>query len=152
MLYRLIIFLILNFGSIGLGSLLAGKGPRSEWYAGITKAPWTPPGWVFGASWTVIMICFSIYLAYLWPIVENKKLLIGVLILHYILNIAWNPIFFHYHQILAGLVVITALTLLIAFFAFFYWPQLQLKSLLIAPYLIWLVIATSLNAYVFLNN
>lgn len=152
MIYRLILFLILNFASIGLGSVLAGKGPRSEWYATINKAPWTPPGWTFGLSWTVIMICFSIYLAYLWPLVDNKKLLIGVLIIHYILNLAWNPTFFLYHQVLAGLFIITALTLLVAFFAFFYWPQLQLKSLLIAPYLIWLVIATSLNAYIHLKN
>lgn len=152
MIYRLILFLILNFASIGLGSVLAGKGPRSEWYATINKAPWTPPGWAFGLSWTVIMICFSIYLAYLWPLVDNKKLLIGVLILHYILNLAWNPTFFHYHQVLVGLFVITALTLLIAFFAFLYWPQLQIKSLLIAPYLIWLVIATSLNAYILIKN
>jgi len=152
MIYRLILFLILNFGSIGLGSLLAGKGPRSEWYAGIAKAPWTPPGWVFGVSWTVIMICFSIYLAYLWPLVEHKKLLIGVLILHYILNIAWNPVFFHYHQVLAGLFVIVGLTTVIGFFLFFYWSELELKSLYILPYFIWLVIATSLNAYIFIKN
>ena len=152
MCYRLIIFFILNFGSIGLGSVLAGKGPRSEWYAGISKAPWTPPGWVFGVSWTVIMICFSIYLAYLWPLAENRKLLIGVLILHYILNLAWNPTFFYYHQLLAGFIVITALTLVIGFFLFYYWPDMKLKSLLIAPYLIWLVIATSLNGYVLVKN
>ena len=152
MIYRLILFLILNFGSIGLGSVMAGKGPRSEWYAGINKAPWTPPGWVFGLSWTVIMICFSIYLAYLWPVVENKKLLVGALILHYILNLAWNPIFFKYHHILVALFVISALTIVIGFFMFYYWADVDFKSLLVAPYLIWLVIATSLNAYVLLNN
>ena len=152
MIYRLIIFLILNFASIGLGSVLAGKGPRSEWYAGISKAPWTPPGWAFGASWTLIMICFRIFLAYLWPLVANKNLLIGVLILHYILNIAWNPTFFYFHQILAGLFVITALTIVVGFILFYYWPEMGYKSLLVAPYLIWLLIATSLNAYVFIKN
>lgn len=152
MIYRLILFLILNFGSIGVGSLLGGKGPRSEWYANINKAPWTPPGWVFGASWTIIMICFSIYLAYLWPVVENKKMLIGVLILHYILNLAWNPVFFYFHKVLAGLFIISALTLVVAFIMFFYWPEASYKSLLMAPYLIWLVIATSLNAYTLLKN
>jgi tryptophan-rich sensory protein len=152
MIYRLILFLVLNFGSIALGSVLAGKGPRSEWYADINKAPWTPPGWVFGASWTLIMICFSIYLAYLWPVVENRKLLIAVLTLHYILNIAWNPVFFHYHQVLVALFIITGLTLVIGFFMYFYWSQLELKSLLIVPYLVWLLIATSLNAYVLLKN
>lgn len=152
MIYRLILFLILNFASIGLGSWLAGKGPRSEWYAGISKAPWTPPGWVFGASWTIIMICFSIYLAYLWPVAESRNLLLGVLILHYILNIAWNPIFFNFHQVLAGLVVIASLTIVVGFFLFYYWPIMEFKSLLVLPYLIWLVIATSLNAYVLVKN
>lgn len=152
MIYRVILFLILNFASIGLGSLFAGKGPRSEWYANLSKAPWTQPGWAFGASWTVIMICFSIYLAYLWPSVENKTLLIGVLILHYILNLAWNPIFFYYHQVLAGLFVISGLTLVISFFLFFYWKEMEFKSLLVGPYFIWLLIATSLNAYVLIKN
>ena len=152
MILRLIIFLVLNFASIGLGSLMAGKGPRSEWYAGISKAPWTPPGWVFGLSWTVIMICFSIYLAYLWPVVENKKLLIGLLVIHYLLNLLWNPVFFYYHQVLAGLFIISALTVVVGFLMFFYWPNVQLKSLLVTPYLIWLLIATSLNAYVLIKN
>lgn len=152
MIYRLIIFLIINFTTLGLGSFMAGKGPRSEWYAGISKAPWTPPGWVFGASWTVIMICFSIYLAYLWPLVEKKDILIGILILHYVLNLAWNPIFFYYHQVLAALFVITALTIVIGFLLVYYWSDLELKSLLIVPYLLWLMIATSLNSYVLFKN
>jgi len=152
MIYRLIIFLILNYAALGLGSFLAGKGPRSEWYEGINKAPWTPPGWVFGASWTVIMICFSIYLAYLWPSVENRNLLIGTLIVHYALNIVWNPTFFYYHQILAALLVIIALTVVVGFFMFYYWPEMRSFSLLLAPYFIWLLIASSLNAYTLIKN
>ena len=98
------------------------------------------------------MICFSIYLAYLWPIAENRKFFVGILIVHYILNLAWNPTFFYYHQVLAGLLVITALAVVIGFFLFNYWLDLDFKSLLIAPYLIWLLIAISLNAYVLLKN
>lgn len=152
MIYRLILFLILNFTTIGAGSLLAGKGPRSNWYANLDKAPWTPPGWVFGLSWTLIMICFSIYLSYLWPSVEHKKFLIGVLILQYVLNLAWNPTFFYYHQLIAGLFIISSLTIVVGFFLFYYWSTLELKSLLIASYFIWLLIATSLNAYILIKN
>ena len=152
MIYRLILFLILNFASIGLGRLLGGQGPKSEWYSGLETAPWTPSGLVIGVAWTVTMICFSIYLAYLWPVVENKKLLLGLLILHYILSLAWNPIFFYYQQVLAALFVITALTLVIGYFLFFYWSDLKLKSLLVLPYLIWMLLATSLNAYVLIKN
>lgn len=152
MISRLIIFLILNFTSIGLGRFLGGEGPKSDWYAGMQTAPWTPSGVVIGLSWTVSLICFSIYLAYLWPLVINRNLIIGVLILHYILAIAWNPVFFNYQQVLAGLFIITALTAVVGFFLFYYWPKMELKSLLVVPYFIWLIIATSLNAYILIKN
>lgn len=152
MFLRFIIFLILNFGALAIGSYFTGKGVPSEWYASLNKAPWSPPGWVFGAAWTTIMICFSMYLAYLWPQTENKNLLIGLYVLQLILNIGWNPAFFYYHNVALGLAIITSLTILIAFFTLNYWPVLKIKSVLILPYLIWLLIATSLNAYIFLKN
>jgi translocator protein len=152
MIYRLIIFLVLNFGALAIGGIFTGKGVPSDWYINLAKAPWTPPGWVFGAAWATIMICFAIYMAMLWPAIENKKLIIILFATQWILNVAWNPTFFYYHKVLSGLIVICLLTLLIGFFLFFYWPELKLKSLLIAPYLIWLIIATSLNGYVWFKN
>jgi len=62
----IIFFLIINFGGLVFGSWLMNNGPQTEWYQALNKAPWTPPGWVFGAAWTTIMICFSIYLGYLF--------------------------------------------------------------------------------------
>ena len=152
MIYRLIIFLLINFGALAIGGLFTAKGVPSEWYESLTKAPWTPPGWVFGFAWTTIMICFSVYMAWLWPIAENKKLLLILFIVQWILNVSWNPAFFYYHNILAGLFLITGLTLLIGFFLFFYWPELKSRSVFIFPYLTWLIIATSLNAYIYLKN
>lgn len=152
MIYRLIIFLLINFGALAIGSSFTSKGVPSDWYQGLNKAPWTPPGWVFGFAWTAIMICFSVYLAYLWPNTDNKNLLIALFIVQWVLNAAWNPTFFYYHNVLVGLVLITGLTVLVGFFLFFYWPEMKLKSILILPYLIWLVIATSLNGYVLLKN
>ena len=152
MIYRLIIFLALNFAALALGGIFTGKGVPSDWYINLAKAPWTPPGWVFGAAWTTIMICFAVYMAMLWPAIENKKLLIILFAAQWILNVAWNPTFFYYHQVLSGLFVICLLTLLIGFLLFFYWPELKLRSLLIAPYYIWLIIATSLNGYILFKN
>lgn len=152
MIYRLLLFLLINFGALALGGLFTGAGVKSEWYTDMAKAPWTPPGWVFGFAWTSIMICFSIYLAYLWPNAENKTLLIGIFIVQWILNVGWNPTFFYFHNITAGLIIISALTILVGFFLFHYWPHLKFKSLLILPYFVWLIIATSLNAYAFINN
>jgi tryptophan-rich sensory protein len=98
------------------------------------------------------MICFSIYLAYVWPLVSNKNLLISLFVVQWILNVGWNPVFFYFHNIPLGMIVITALTILVACFLFLYWPELKLKSTLILPYLIWLLVATSLNGYIWIKN
>jgi tryptophan-rich sensory protein len=59
---KLIIFFCLNFAALGIGGLLIGDPATDEFYLNVNKAPWTPPGWVFGAAWTTIMICFSIFM------------------------------------------------------------------------------------------
>lgn len=152
MIYRLIIFLLLNFAALAIGGIFTNKGVTSDWYVNISKAPWTPPGWVFGFAWTTIMICFSIYLAKAWPTIENKKVFIFLFATQWILNVVWNPTFFYYHSVLLALLIICALTILVGIFLFYYWQNLKLYSILIIPYLIWLLIATSLNGYVWIKN
>jgi tryptophan-rich sensory protein len=152
MTYRIILFFLINFGALAIGGSFTGKGVPSDWYQNLEKAPWTPPGWVFGFAWSTIMVCFTVYMAYLWKTAKNRKLLLGLFIVQWILNVSWNPTFFYYHQVEAGLMIIIALTVLVGFFLFFYRPQLKLKSLLILPYFLWLIIATSLNGYILLNN
>ena len=149
---RFLIFFLINFGGLALGGFLQQNGVSSDWYLNMNRAPWTPPGWVFGAAWTTIMICFSIYMALLWDQFEEKRSILFVFVPALLLNIAWNPIFFALRQVTLGLIVLIALTLVIAYFFFKYWPILKSKSLLLAPYLIWLLIANSLNAYVLFNN
>ncbi|BDD08051.1 sensory protein TspO [Fulvitalea axinellae] len=152
MLLRLIIFLALNFSALGIGGFFTGKGVPSDWYEVLDKAPWTPPGWVFGAAWTSIMVCYAVYLALLWPSLENKKLLLALFACQWILNVSWNPVFFHFHQIGWGLIVIVALTAVVAFTLVHYFENFRTGSLLLLPYLLWLLVATSLNGYIFLKN
>lgn len=152
MIYRIIIFLVLNFGALAIGGIFTSDGVASDWYANMEKAPWTPPGWVFGAAWTTIMICFAFYMAFLWIKEQNRNILIGLFLVQWILNILWNPVFFYFHNVVLGLVVICGLTVIVGYFLFHYSQELKLKSILILPYFIWLIIATSLNAYILFNN
>ncbi|CAH8283377.1 TspO/MBR related protein [Mariniflexile fucanivorans] len=147
----IIIFLIINFSALGIGSWLMNNGPQSEWYTSLNQAPWTPPGWVFGVAWTTIMILFSIYMAYLYLKMPTNKVKI-LFSVQFILNVSWNYIFFNQHLVSLGLMVIVALTILIAIFMFSFKNDLKAKTLLILPYFIWLCIATSLNAYILINN
>ncbi len=147
----LILFSVINFGGLGFGSWLMNNGPMTEWYLTLNKAPWTPPGWVFGAAWTTIMICFSIYLTYLFTKNYHKKKLV-LYIIQVILNVSWNYIFFNQHQVTFALVVILLLTALIFYFFLTYLKEQKKISYLLVPYMIWLCIATSLNLYILIHN
>tara|TARA_R110001583_G_scaffold178485_1_gene334405 strand:+ start:49 stop:513 length:465 start_codon:yes stop_codon:yes gene_type:complete len=150
--YLFILFLIINFGALAIGSWYMGDAVLGEWYSNLKKAPWTPPGWVFGVAWTLIMICFSIYLSYLFSI-RNSKFVIAVYTSSVLLNISWNYFFFNQQLTTLGLVNIVLLTLLIVyFFITFGDDKLSRLKYLLLPYIIWLCIATSLNGYVVFNN
>ena len=144
-------FIIVNFGALSLGSWLMDNGPSTNWYLDLNKAPWTPPGWVFGVAWTTIMICFSFYMAMLYE-KQEKKVVIGLFAVQFILNVSWNFIFFNQHLVALGLVSILLLTVLNFYFLFKYKSVLKLKSILILPYCLWLCIASSLNFYILLFN
>lgn len=147
----LVLFLFINFGGLALGSWLMDNGPQSYWYNNLDKAPWTPPGWVFGVAWTTIMICFSIYLMYLFAKNYNDKKL-SLFVIQVVFNVSWNYIFFNQHQVLFAQIVITLLTALIFYFFFTYYKEQKSKSYLLLPYMIWLCIATSLNLYILVHK
>ncbi|XCF04918.1 TspO/MBR family protein [Tamlana crocina] len=147
----IIFFLVINFGALALGSWLMDNGPQTEWYQNLNKAPWTPPGWVFGAAWTTIMLCFSVYMAILLKIHPHKKVVILFLI-QLVLNVAWNYLFFNQHLVAIGLVCIALLTIIIFKFLYDFKTIMWAKQLLVLPYFIWLCIATSLNAYILIYN
>ena len=90
----LVLFLLINFSALGIGSWLMNNGPTSNWYLTLNKAPWTPPGWVFGVAWTTIMVCFSIYLSYLLNI-KTTNMFWLLFIIQFILNVSWNFVFFN---------------------------------------------------------
>lgn len=146
-----LVFLIINFGSLAVGVLLMDNGPKTEWYLKLNKAPWTPPSWVFSFAWTTIMLCYSIYMAYLYNLVPNTKLKI-LFTIQFVLNVGWNLVFFNKHLVTFGLLVILALTAIITIFLYDYKKILSFKSLLITPYFLWLCIASSLNLYILLYN
>ena len=149
---NILILLLLNFGALAIGGLFTGDGVASDWYSELDKAPWTPTGWVFGAAWTTIMICFTFYMGILLRRAKTKQKVRSLYILQLVLNITWNPIFFYYQFPSIALVVIITLTLLIFYFILNYRKTIGWYSILIVPYVVWLCIATSLNLYILMSN
>lgn len=152
MIVRLIIFLLINFSALALGGFFTGDGVTSDWYYELNKAPWTPPGWVFGAAWTSIMVFFSIYLSAIWENTKSRKKLIYSFSVQWILNVIWNPIFFYFHQPLIGFITIILLTLMVIYISIEFHKKDSYLFMFMVPYVLWLIIATSLNAYILITN
>jgi benzodiazapine receptor len=149
-----ILFLAVNLGALAIGGALMGSSPaENTWYNGLNQAPWTPAGFVFGIAWSIIMLCFSIYLATSSVFVLGERKRRNTYVIHLILNIAWNPVFFFLHWTwLAFPILIGLILTLIRLNRHMGYSIYMLKSWLLFPYFVWLVIAASLNAYIAIMN
>lgn len=146
-----IVFLIINFGALALGTQFMDNGAQSDWYLNLNKAPWTPDGWVFGAAWTSIMLLFSFYMTFLYVLRPTHKVRL-LFILQFILNVSWNALFFNQKLIYIAVLNIIMLVIIITTFLITYLKDLRGKTFFIVPYVVWLCIATSLNLYITLYN
>ncbi|UKN02985.1 tryptophan-rich sensory protein [Paracrocinitomix mangrovi] len=146
----LFIYLIVNFAALGLGGLLQGEGPSSEWYQNLNRAPWTPPGWVFGAAWFTIMICLSFFMAKISK--EVSIAIMGLFSVQWLLNVSWNPIFFDLQMVPLSLAIISLLAIVVIIMFIVGWQKVKWTSFLLLPYIIWLLIAISLNFYIYRFN
>lgn len=146
-----LVFFVINFGGLAIGSWLMNNGPMTDWYINLNQAPWTPPGWVFGFAWTTIMICFSIYLGKLF-LSNNTSINKIIFFIQFVLNVSWNYIFFNQHQVTFGLITIILLTSLLFIYFFKLSDSIGKFKYLLLPYMIWLCIATSLNLYILIHN
>jgi len=126
------------------------------WYAALEKPPGTPPNWVFGPVWTTLYAMIGISLALILHRASRgqpKATALAWFVMQMILNVAWTPVFFGAHQIIAALIVIVGLWIAIAVTIFYFQKLDRTAALLLIPYLLWVSYATYLNAgYALVNK
>jgi tryptophan-rich sensory protein len=145
-------YAVLNVGALAVGSFLMGGNPSdNEWYQQLNKAPWTPPGWVFGVAWMLVMTTFTLFMWRKTIAIENHTTLYVTFGAQWLFNVLWNPVFFRWHQVEAAMIL-----LLMLFTSIIYLMILPKRNLLTnvwaLPYLAWLMVAGSLNLYVLWRN
>lgn len=141
----------------GLG-ILANRGNIEGWYADADKVAWNPPPFVFGPVWTVLYLLIAIAGFLLWRQgyrgIGRENAARGLLMLFGIqlaFNAAWSPLFFAGYPAwgeigwwlaLAIIVVMDMLVLCLALASAKSYPWV---ARLLAPYLAWILYATTLN-------
>lgn len=148
----LIGWLLVSFAAGAVGAF-ATRHAR-EFYAGLAKPPWAPPGWLFGPVWTVLYLMMGVAAWLVWRQGgwRGAAVALSLFLAQLLCNALWSWLFFAWRRgglafadivLLAALIVATALA-----FA----RVRTLAAVLLIPYLAWVTFATALTYALWRSN
>jgi translocator protein len=126
---------------------MANSGYGNPWFDALAKPAFMPPGWVFGAAWTILYVLLGLALALLLHArgARGRGRAIGLFLVQLLLNYAWSPVFFAWHRIDWALMLIGAMLLLTVVLVVLLWRIRRVAALLMLPYLAWIAFAAALT-------
>src|SRR5215210_222228 len=82
---------ILLLGTVS--ARISGSGYGNAWFDALAKPAFMPPGWVFGAAWTILYILLGLALAMILHArgAHGRGAAIAVFAAQLLLNFAWSP-------------------------------------------------------------
>lgn len=135
----------------GLGGIATAGSTDSAWFRALDKPVWYPPSSAFGIVWSVlyVMIAVSGYLA--WR-AGAARVALGWWGAQMALNLAWSVVFFGLRSPGWAMVVIVALAVAIVGTMRSFARVDRPAAWLLAPYLAWVLFASTLNAAIVALN
>ena len=126
---------------------LSNSGYSNDWFAGLLKPFFMPPGWLFGVAWTILYVLLGIAVAMILaePPSERRRNALILFFTQLALNFAWSPVFFAAHDISLAAMMIIVMVAIAAAAAGQFFRLRPLAGALMAPYLAWLCFAAALN-------
>lgn len=137
-----------------VGSWFTMQG-LEDWYPGLAKPDWTPPGPTIGAAWTVIYVLFALAGARYFSAVRSAgsaRLATGLIAVNAALSVAWSWLFFVRHEVYLAFWEMLALELSVLALILAYRKVSGAAALMLAPYALWLVFAGYLNWRIYQMN
>ncbi|MET1028207.1 MAG: TspO/MBR family protein [Dongiaceae bacterium] len=129
-------------------------GSVDGWYAGLAKARFTPPNWVFGPAWTILYLLMALAGWRAWR-AAGRMQRPGLLRLYGMqlgINLLWSILFFGLHWPMAALLNCVLLLLLVVLLLYQASRHDRFAAILLTPYAAWVGFACVLNsAIVWLN-
>ena len=151
--FSLIIWIL---GLIVIGSVIGSltKPEISTWYSTLNRAELTPPNYVVPVAWTILygMIGASGWLIWSAQTFPELKGIKTLYVTQLILNWSWTPLFFGYHLTGISMIVLGAMDILVGALIFLAYRKSKVVSLLMMPYLSWILFASYLNFYIWWCN
>lgn len=146
-----------------LGSLTTA--PNTDgWYAEVAKVPWDPPNAVFAPVWSALYALIAVAGFLIWRSGYRReeanaaRRTLWIYAVQLLLNGVWTPVFFGGFPLVGeaawwvALAVILALIGCVGLLAVSAAKWSRTAAWIMAPYLLWLAFATTLNAGVIVLN
>ena len=137
-------------GAVGA---LATRNAR-DFYAGLVRPAWAPPGWIFGPVWTVLYLLMGVAAWLVWRSAgwAGARSALTLYVVQLICNAAWSWIFFAWRRgALAFADIVLLLALIVATMVAFARVD-RLAAILLLPYLAWVMFATALTYAIWRAN
>lgn len=140
------------FVAAAIGGLFTASNIAS-WYDLLVQPSWTPPSWVFGPVWTVLYLLMGIAAFLVWRTGKSERnFAISIFFAHLVVNALWSVTFFGLHATKTALFIIVVLWLMIVWLMVLFARQSRVAAWLLAPYLLWVTYAATLNLGIVLLN
>ncbi|MWV28446.1 TspO/MBR family protein [Aurantiacibacter rhizosphaerae] len=152
-LIRWALFIIPTVMLLGfLSGQLGGSSADSPWFQALQKPALFPPPATFGLVWSVLYFMMGLALALVCAAWGSRLRMAAIIafVVQFVLNLAWTPVFFAYHEIGLALGVIIALDIAVIVTVILFFKVRKWAGLLLVPYFAWILFATLLN-YQFLQ-
>ena len=127
------------------GAKLTEVGP---WYLALRKPAWQPPDWAFGPIWVVVLGLAAVAFVLAWqaaPDAGGRGWVAGLFAVNAVLHLLWSPLFFKLRRPDWAMMEVLLLWLSVLALIVGVAPYSRLAAWLLAPYLVWVSIAMSIN-------
>ena len=132
-----------------LGSYIQGSA-LVEWYPSLIKSPLSPPSIVFPIAWSILYLLIGISAGTM--LAKGDLSVLRLWLLQLLLNFLWSVMFFALRSPFLGLLCILALDVAVFAYIIYTAGRRPIAAWLFAPYMLWLIFATYLNGYIYINN
>lgn len=148
-LVALAVFVLLNLAAASSGAFFR----PGVWYAGLAKPFWTPPNFAFPVVWSILFVLNAIAGWLVWTAAGTEALWpLGLYGASLLINASWSGVFFGLHRMGLGFVIVVMLWLSLAAVIVSFAQISGVAAGLVAPYLVWVTIASALNLRVWQLN
>ena len=127
-----------------------------SWYEELAKPSWAPPASLFGTVWSILYPIIIVAFGYVIYRVIRGEIPTSVLVpiaINIVANIAFTPIQFGLRNLVLAEIDIIIVLVTIVWSMVVIWPYAPIAALALAPYLVWVSIATVLQTSItYLNR